>query len=101
MIGTAVRNRWDTDPRKSKAMETIDAALSDPDPKIALRAVAILKDMEAQNQRDEHKLIDVNVATRHDQVALLAADLGIEISVIEDASRQAGRGVGRIEEPAD
>ena len=48
---------------------------------------------EKQNQSDEHKVIDVHVTTRHDQLLGIAADLGIEIGVIEHAERQGG---GRI-----
>jgi hypothetical protein len=44
---------------------------------------------EAQNQADEHKVIDVNVSTRHDRLDAIAADLGIEIGFIEAATREA------------
>jgi hypothetical protein len=53
--------------------------------------------MEAQNQKDEHKVIDVRVQTRHDELAGIAADLGIEVGAIEDAARQADCGIGGIE----
>jgi len=52
---------------------------------------------EQQNQLDEHKVIDVRVQTRHDELAGIAADLGIEVGAIEDAARQADCGIGGIE----
>jgi hypothetical protein len=52
---------------------------------------------EAQNQSDEHKVIDVRVQTRHDELAGIAADLGIEVGAIEDAERQADCGIGGAE----
>ena len=53
--------------------------------------------MEAQNQKDEHKVNDVRGQTRHDELAGIAADLGIEVGAIEDAARQADCGIGGIE----
>jgi|GEM_PF-1538491 len=47
---------------------------------------------EQQNQSDEHKVIDVRVTTRHDQLLGIAADLGVEIGVIENAERSSGGG---------
>jgi len=52
---------------------------------------------EQQNQLDEHKVIDVRVQTRHDELAGIAADLGIEVGLIENAARQAGSSVAGIE----
>lgn len=52
---------------------------------------------ESQNQLDEHKVIDVRVTTRHDQLAGIAADLGIEVGAIEDAARKADCGIGSVE----
>jgi len=43
---------------------------------------------EAQNQADQHKVIDVSVSTRHDRLDAIAADLGLEIGLIEAIERQ-------------
>lgn len=44
---------------------------------------------ESQNQSDEHKVIDLNVSPRNVELDALAADLGVEIGVIEHAAREA------------
>ena len=46
---------------------------------------------EGQNQADEHKVVDVHVSTRHDQLDAIAADLGIEVGIVIDAER---KGIG-------
>lgn len=96
----ALRERW---PIKQEYREAIIKRLIRiiADPASSAREVAsasrALLAAEAQNQQDQHKIIDVNVATRHDQLASIAADLGIEIGVIEDVARQASGGIGSIE----
>jgi hypothetical protein len=55
---------------------------------------------EAQNQADQHKAIDVSVSTRHDRLDAIAADLGIEVGLIEAASREADSRTGTTQEPA-
>jgi len=70
-------------------------------PNSSERAVAaaskVMLAAEAQNQSDEHKVIDVRVITRNDELAGIAADLGIEISLVEDAEREADLGFGRTQ----
>jgi hypothetical protein len=69
------------------------------DPKSSNReitaAAKALMAAESQNQADEHKVIDVRVTTRHDELDAIAADLGIEIGAIEDAT-----GAGKGSDPA-
>ena len=60
------------------------------DEELALKAIAEVRHLESQNQKDEHKVLDVRVATRHDELDAIAADLGIEVGVIEDAAGQGG-----------
>ena len=55
-------------------------------PREVTAAAKALMAAEAQNQADEHKVIDVSVSTRHDRLDEIAADLGIEVSVIESAA---------------
>jgi hypothetical protein len=54
---------------------------------------------ESQNQSDEHKVVDVNLATRHDQLSGIAADLGIEIGVISNAESESGGSLASVAEP--
>jgi hypothetical protein len=94
LLERAVKQRWLTDPLKPAAMQAIQDAMDSPDIRVRIRAAKILADMESQNQKDEHKIVDVNVATRHDHLSSIAADLGIEIGAIQDAAREASAGIG-------
>jgi hypothetical protein len=68
--------------------------IADPasSPREVTAAAKALLAAEQQNQSDEHKLIDVSVATRHDELDAIAADLGIEIGLVEAADRAATGG---------
>jgi hypothetical protein len=89
MIERAIRNRWLTDDLKPEAIKAIKRGLTSGDSRAEQTAVRNLIAMEQQNQKDEHKVIDVRVTTRHDELAGIAADLGIEIGLIEAAERAA------------
>jgi hypothetical protein len=91
-VERAVKQRWITDDLKPSVLDTIRDALQSQDERVRIRAAKIVIDMESQNQKDEHKVIDVNVATRHDHLSAIAADLGIEVSLIANAAREADSG---------
>jgi hypothetical protein len=97
MIERAITNRWLTDDLKADALAAIKRGLNSGDDRAEQTAVRNLIAMEAQNQKDEHKVIDVRVQTRHDELAGIAADLGIEVGAIEDATRPAGGSVAGTE----
>lgn len=78
-------------------LEKLPDDLRSADPRIRNAARKVVLEMEAQNQRDEHKVIDVRVQTRNDELARIADDLGIEVGLIEDAARQADCGIGGTE----
>ena len=94
MIEQAVKNRWLTDDLKADAIAAIRRGLTSGDDRAEQSAVRSLVSMEAQNQKDQHKVVDVNLATRHDQLSGIAADLGIPFSAVTDAARKAGSCIG-------
>jgi len=102
MEARAMEQRWPTKPEYRDALikRNMNIILN---PKSTERAVAaasrVILAAEQQNQLDEHKVIDVRAQTRHDELAGIAADLGIEVGAIEDAARQADCGIGGIESP--
>jgi hypothetical protein len=96
MIERAIKNRWLTDDLKADALAAIQRGLRCGDDRAEQTAVRNLIAMEAQNQKDEHKVIDVRVTTRHDQLAGIAADLGIEVGLIEDVAGKADSGIEGI-----
>lgn len=86
--------RWNTSELREAMLENLEEDLRSDDPRIRNAARKIVVTMEAQNQKDEHKVIDVRVSTRHDQLSRIAADLGIEDSDIEDATNTPVAGDG-------
>lgn len=92
----AIKQRWKIDESfRDIAVERLRKIIEEcDDDEIALKAIAQVRQLEAQNQKDEHKVLDVRVQIRHDQLPGIAADLGIEVSAIEDAAREADSGVG-------
>lgn len=96
MVQTALR-RFPTEILIEKAIQATLRGLESGDPRAEASAVKNVIAMESLNQKDEHKVIDVRVQTRHDELAGIAADLGIEVSAIEDAERKADCGIGGAE----
>lgn len=99
LINRAVVNRWNITPDEmQKTIERVihlrDTALDEATQMAAIRAIV---SMVGQNQKDEHKVIDVRVVTRNDQYDAIAAELGIAPDLIEHAARQADIIAGRTE----
>ena len=94
MIGTAIRKRWLTDELKPLAIEAIERGLQCGDERAEQTAVRNLLMMEAQNQGDEHKLVDVRIQQEHDRLDAIAAELGVDPDIVADAARTAGLIVG-------
>ena len=98
LLRMAVRKRWDIPEEfRSIAIERLQRILEEGDDEIALKAIAEARHMESQNQKDEHKVVDVRVSLEHDRLDGIAADLGIDVGTIEAVTREAGGSVGRIE----
>lgn len=95
-LARALMQRWPiNDNMRAGIIATLIKVLKDDDasPREKTSAAKALLAAEKQNQEDEHKLIDVRIQQRHAELDALAADLGIEIGVIEDATRS-GNGNG-------
>lgn len=90
MVETALRKRWNT-PKELVEQAVVNALMSGDD-RAAASAARVAIAMEAMNQRDEHKAIDVTLHIRRDEVAAIASEFGVEVSVIEDAERSARGG---------
>jgi hypothetical protein len=95
MMARALEQRWPISDKVRKAIVgRLVQIVADPasSPREVTAAAKALLAAESQNQSDEHKLIDVSVATRHDELDAIAADLGIEIGLVEAADRAATGG---------
>ena len=100
LINRAVRNRWDIPAEEmQKTIERVVYLRDNADDEaVQMAAVRAIVSMVGQNQKDEHKVIDVRVVTRNDQYDAIAAELGIAPDLIEHAARQADIIAGRTEE---
>lgn len=87
-LETAVRRRYPVD--AVQAAKTVNAFLGSTDPRIALRAASIAAMMESQNQKDEHKAIDVSIHLDHNRLSQVAAELGIDPHLIAGPKDEAG-----------
>lgn len=99
-MARALMQRWPINETARKAIiSRLLRIIADPSssPREVTAASKALLAAEAQNQADEHKIVDVRIANRHSELDAIAADLGIEIGIVEDASRSSENGAGRIE----
>lgn len=102
LFAMAIKQRWKIDEAyRNEAVERLREIMQSSNDEIALKAIAQVRALEAQNQKDEHKVIDVHVSARLNQLDALAADLGIEVEAIEDATRQASGGDRSTENQGD
>jgi hypothetical protein len=101
LMARAIEQRWPV-PNEMRAgmirqlMSII--ASKDASPREKTSAFKAILAAEKQNQEDEHKLIDVRIQQRNIELDAIAADLGIEVGFIEDATRQAGGGDPGVED---
>ena len=98
LLRRAIKKRWQIpDEFRDVIVGRLRDIIIEADEEIALKAIAEVRHLEAQNQKDEHKIVDVSISARNFELDAIAADLGVEIGIVEDASRKAEIGVGRVE----
>lgn len=104
MMSRALMQRWPIKPEYREAIiKRLVRVVADPNssPREITAAARGLLAAEAQNQADEHKVVDVGIANRNAQLDAIASDLGIDLRVIEDVERKATRGDSGVEGDAD
>ena len=93
LLRRAIKKRWEIPEEfRGIVVDRLKSIICGHDEELALKAIAEVRHLESQNQKDEHKVLDVRVATRHDELDAIAADLGLEVGAIEDATGQSGGG---------
>jgi hypothetical protein len=93
LLRRAIKKRWDIpDEFREVIVGRLRDIIAEGDEEIALKAIAEVRQLESQNQKDEHKLVDVSLSTRNDRLDAIAADLGIDQGLIESIAREAGGG---------
>ena len=99
LLGRAIR-RWDIpDAQRSSTMERLyhlrDFAEKES---TQLAAAAAIIAAEAQNQKDEHKFVDVRLQREHARLDAIASELGVDQAAIADATRAALESAGGTED---
>lgn len=100
----AVMQRWPMKPEYREAIiRRMMRIIANPNSSVreVTTAAKALLAAESQNQNDEHKLADIRVATRHDQLSGIAADLGIEVGALPYAEGPGSDGSAYAAEPDD
>ena len=93
LLRRAIKKRWEIPAEfRDVVVGRLRDLIEDGDPEIALKAIAEVRHLESQNQRDDHKVVDVSIAAGNFELDAIAADLGIEIGAIEAADRAATGG---------
>jgi len=95
MMARALTQRWPISEKTKKGViGALINVLADPkaSPREKTSAAKALMAAEAQNQSDEHKLVDVSLSTRNDRLDAIAADLGIDQGLIESIARETSGG---------
>ncbi len=100
MIAEAFEQRWPISKEyRFGLIRTLMGIALDPNSSKRERtaaAKAILA-AEAQNQQDEHKVIDVNVTTRNDNLDAIAANLGLDLGVVQAIEGETNRSTEGVE----
>jgi hypothetical protein len=89
LLEMAIRRRWNVP--AELAERTVVELLQSEDERIRARALGIAVIMEGQNQKDEHKLIDVSNASLQlgdDSILRIAEETGLSAEAIRDANRK-------------
>ena len=105
MMSRAIVQRWPmSEEVRRQVLEKLAEIVIDPESKNreVIAAAKALMSAEAQNQSDEHKVLDVQLQHSNDRLSQIASELGIDASVIYDAERASGRRLeGVSDAPAD
>lgn len=82
----AARRRWPvTDEMKARALDTAILVMESGSPRERIAAANLIASIEKQNQADEHKVVDVRTQQGDFDLASIAAEIGVDIGVIENA----------------
>lgn len=105
MIQKSFEQRWPIGADQRKVLiERLMKVVANPRSKHreAISASRAIIAAMAQNQADEHKLVDVaNVQQRNDRLSDIARELGIDPSLIVDATSQSDGGTTSDEDQPD
>jgi hypothetical protein len=98
LLRRAIKKRWEIPPEfRDIIVGRLREIIEGDDDEIALKAIAEARHLEAQNQKDEHKLVDVHLHAKITELAEIAGEIGVDLHLVEDAERTRGGGVDGLE----
>ena len=87
LIERAVKKRWPiSDAYRAGLVQKMMMIIAEGNDRTAISAGRVVAALEAQNQTDEIKVVDVELQARNSELDAIAADLGIAAHLIVDAS---------------
>ena len=99
LIGRAMRGRWgDLGELMAKAKDAASDLIDSEDTRAKAAGARLVVAMVSMQLKDEHKLLDVFASNRVTELFAIAADLGIDPSLIIDATVEAGGCATAIED---
>jgi cellobiose-specific phosphotransferase system component IIB len=88
LLRRAIKKRWEIPEEfRSIIVGRLRDIIESGDDEIALKAIAEARHLESQNQKDEHKLVDVRIHHKITELAEIAGEIGVDIDLIQDAER--------------
>jgi hypothetical protein len=98
LLRRAIKKRWEIpEDFRNVIVGRLREIIESDDDEIALKAIAEARHLESQNQKDEHKLVDVQLHRKITELAEIAGEIGVDIDLVEDAERSREGCTGRIE----
>jgi len=104
MMARALEQRWPINENARKAIVSrLLRIIADPQssPREVTAASKALLAAESQNQLDQHKIVDVSISNRHAELDAIAADLGLDVGLIEAVARKTSGGDSVAQERSD
>jgi hypothetical protein len=100
LIRRAMKQRWEIpDTTRKLILDRITAIVTDGTDDLALKAIAEIRHMEAQNQKDEHKFAELKIQQHNTRMDDIAAELGIDPRIVIDAAGDPGGSPSSIAGP--
>ena len=98
LLRRAIKKRWEIPAEfREIIVGRLREIIESDDDEIALKAIAEARHLEAQNQKDEHKLVDVRIHHKITELAEIAGEIGVDLNLVEDAERSREGRPGCIE----
>lgn len=84
LLSRALKNRWNIDPEKLKGVAEVAVQLTKhPDERIAIKACQVVAAMAAQEQKDDHKYLDLVSASQRNQTPTVTSYTQIQVGDLD------------------